>query len=848
MDNQNAHLAIGEHSFSIPPRTASLLYVTQNEPALFKTGLSINVSIRDTCQPEVKQLLGSEPSTIYTQLPIRLPTPHSIPPQIGYFPTYHGLTPEQKGHYLTWLQDVRAPILISYVFIYYYGLERRLITDAFDAAFEEIRLLQAYHPHPSFLGYSMTALFHAVWIQKLPESINRLFPLNWNAPDIGLLLAYVTQQPLTSHDLISLSKYISGIERQYLNSKPDKLSSAIDQILQIKFGQPSLPLWRLYDLQSIVSENRQAFANTSLPAHIRMRPAPGIMHHPAFVSDIEKLFNEAHQYIRRTPPSISTQSFSSQNVAELINAARHGSVDAVIVELNRGQDIDGKDRSNKTALMWAAQNGHAQVVKTLLKGDANVNLVDRYTQTALTCAIKESATYFAKIPTYVQIVRMLSDNGAELECQDAQGRTALHLAAKTSTYEIIELLVRQGANLNAKDTAGTTAMEYALERGYTEAIQVLTKADAPMPAPEVLCLDLASTNEAIAWRATCILSHMGDIAITPLLRCWQSNNAQARTNAAKALLTIGDIHAIDVYLEALNSSEPHAQQRAATLLGSSNDSRVFEPFLNLLASEDAYLRQCAAEAMIRVGDARAVPALCTVLEDTSNPNGIRSYALQALTRIGDQRAVPSICSALDDDDLRQYAAEALGILGDARATIPLLRVFDQNELFAQASARESLLKIGKKAIPLLEAEIASRTKRNTLHAQSILKQLQKQYKLTNEPQKDVAHAHSSSRTMTLLVPDEGIEISDPSMGNIEMAVRKSFSGNGFATVLVVDDEKNLFIQNESGHIEYNEFNGGTIYAIDDIDVETAVKTYFAYAQGETAWKVSLPWLAYLTQY
>ena len=76
--------------------------------------------------------------------------------------------------------------------------------------------------------------------------------------------------------------------------------------------------------------------------------------------------------------------------------------------------------------------------------------------------------------------------------------------------------------------------------------------------------------------------------------------------------------------------------------------------------------------------------------------------------------------------------------------------------------------------------------------------------------------------MNLLIPDEDVDISNPSLEVIESAVRKSFTGDENATVFVYDDAKNLFIQNIGDHIEHTAVDGGPVYACDGVDVETAV--------------------------
>ena len=133
MENQSSlqpyraeSLVVGSHSLRLPPRTASLLYVSHEDPNTVSSGFSIGITVTFIGgQPEVKTLSPGEPSTIYVRMLIKEPPGESEVPRPNYYPTYAGLSPEQKWLYLSWLRDIVAPIDVGYLFIYYYGLERQ---------------------------------------------------------------------------------------------------------------------------------------------------------------------------------------------------------------------------------------------------------------------------------------------------------------------------------------------------------------------------------------------------------------------------------------------------------------------------------------------------------------------------------------------------------------------------------------------------------------------------------------------------------------------------------------------------------------------------------------------------
>ena len=77
---------------------------------------------------------------------------------LGYYPIYGKLTPRQRANYLSWLATGRTDTLkdIGYAFLYFYGLERRLIIERQDLSpivKECVRLLNTYTFSTSFDGY-----------------------------------------------------------------------------------------------------------------------------------------------------------------------------------------------------------------------------------------------------------------------------------------------------------------------------------------------------------------------------------------------------------------------------------------------------------------------------------------------------------------------------------------------------------------------------------------------------------------------------------------------------------------------------------------------------------------------
>jgi len=107
----------------------------------------------------------SDPSLINTRLPVA-DYPSGETGDIGYWPTYSGLSPAHRAGYLQWLAGGRkmAGVDTGYLFIFFYGLEKRAIdeliargtcTEELDLITDEVvRLRELYAESGSFQGYT----------------------------------------------------------------------------------------------------------------------------------------------------------------------------------------------------------------------------------------------------------------------------------------------------------------------------------------------------------------------------------------------------------------------------------------------------------------------------------------------------------------------------------------------------------------------------------------------------------------------------------------------------------------------------------------------------------------------
>jgi uncharacterized tellurite resistance protein B-like protein len=107
-----------------------------------------------------------EPALIDPSLPVRSRQPDREGRLMGYWPSYARISPESRAAYLEWLAQGRSTpdAYIGYVFLFFYGIERRVLADAdrsaaaraeIPALLAEVeRLRGIYGGSRSFRGYT----------------------------------------------------------------------------------------------------------------------------------------------------------------------------------------------------------------------------------------------------------------------------------------------------------------------------------------------------------------------------------------------------------------------------------------------------------------------------------------------------------------------------------------------------------------------------------------------------------------------------------------------------------------------------------------------------------------------
>lgn len=175
-----------------------------------------------------------------------------------------------------------------------------------------------------------------------------------------------------------------------------------------------------------------------------------------FKPTLERLINKSK---RPTP----------EEMQEWFLAATHGNVD-ILQKLIAKVDVNAKDITDKTALMWAAQKGYENIVKILLDSRRiKINEQDSSGMNALMYACQYHHESIVKL--------LLQQPGISVNTQTKKGDTALILAAFLGYSDIVKMLLTvSGININAQNKDGITALMNALS--HKEVLKLLLDAGA----------------------------------------------------------------------------------------------------------------------------------------------------------------------------------------------------------------------------------------------------------------------------------------------------------------------------------------------------------------------------------
>lgn len=137
----------------------------------------------------------------------------------------------------------------------------------------------------------------------------------------------------------------------------------------------------------------------------------------------------------------------------LLLAAKEGYTDCVDCLIKAGADIDTTDNSCQTPFYLAVCNNQIPSALFLLRSGNDCDILAKNGYAAIHIAVKKN---------HHECVRVLLENGVDINSRDSGNNTPLILAVANKKYLVAEeLLSRPGCDVNAQNSDGWTALHYA---------------------------------------------------------------------------------------------------------------------------------------------------------------------------------------------------------------------------------------------------------------------------------------------------------------------------------------------------------------------------------------------------
>lgn len=163
---------------------------------------------------------------------------------------------------------------------------------------------------------------------------------------------------------------------------------------------------------------------------------------------------------------VDSETDSNHDTA-LTLACAGGHEELVELLINRGANIEHRDKKGFTPLILAATAGHEKVVDILLKHAADLEAQSERT--------KDTPLSLACSGGRYEVVELLLSVGANKEHRNVSDYTPLSLAASGGYVNIIKLLLSNGAEINSRTGSklGISPLMLAAMNGHTAAVKLL---------------------------------------------------------------------------------------------------------------------------------------------------------------------------------------------------------------------------------------------------------------------------------------------------------------------------------------------------------------------------------------
>ena len=248
--------------------------------------------------------------------------------------------------------------------------------------------------------------------------------------------------------------------------------------------------------------------------------------------------NEIYHTLREKFKNISTQENYIENISLIALTLSNSSIPAKLEKL-----IKKKWNNKNEALFYGIKKEFLNLVKFLIKNGANVNTRDKKRRTILHKAYNTNNKN-------TKLIKFLIGENTDVNAIDKDGCTPLHNAIRIDNLEAAEFLINKGAHVDAMDHRGDTPLHRVAWENHLKAAKFLIKQDVNInvrdrcgwtPLHSAVWSDHLKVAELLINKGADVnaTDHRGN---TPLHRAMWENNLEA----AMLLIQNGaNINAID---------------------------------------------------------------------------------------------------------------------------------------------------------------------------------------------------------------------------------------------------------------------------------------------------------------
>ncbi|XP_026479292.1 ankyrin repeat, SAM and basic leucine zipper domain-containing protein 1-like [Ctenocephalides felis] len=182
-------------------------------------------------------------------------------------------------------------------------------------------------------------------------------------------------------------------------------------------------------------------------------------------------------------------------INELYAAVKDGDLCAIQKSLNNdlGVTLETPLQGNWTAMMHACSDVNIPVVKFLIQKGVSVNShIALFTPLMAACSTTNNTE-----ENVLALVKLLIENGANINFTDAHGVTALMLASQVGYVSVVEELLTHKIKVNQADNQGHNALFWAINENHYQVCSLLIEKNCDVNAEDIrgtTCYQLASSK------------------------------------------------------------------------------------------------------------------------------------------------------------------------------------------------------------------------------------------------------------------------------------------------------------------------------------------------------------------